>query len=230
MLEESRRRILERLADGDSVLDVGGWGKPFARADWVIDLMPHDSRGLYGYDEGSRETERFTAGTWVQRDICTREPWPFADRQFDFAVCSHTLEDVRDPLWVCSELARVAKAGYVEVPSREEEQCYGIQGPWVGWGHHHWLIDPDGETGLAFLFKPHILHGPPEFSFPPEHHAGMSATDKVTFVWWESDLPVRERFLFAPGELDEDLRSFVSARGVSRADAEAPRRRRGLRR
>ena len=44
--------------------------------------------------------ERFTADTWVVQDICT--PWPFADGQFDFAVCSHTLEDVRDPVFVCN--------------------------------------------------------------------------------------------------------------------------------
>jgi ubiquinone/menaquinone biosynthesis C-methylase UbiE len=45
--------------------------------------------------------EGFTRDTWVQRDICDHEPWPFEDRQFDFVVCSHTLEDVRDPVWVC---------------------------------------------------------------------------------------------------------------------------------
>ena len=63
-------------------------------------------------------------------------------------ICSHTLEDVRDPIWVCSEIQRVAKAGYIEVPSRLEEQSYGFQGPWVGWGHHHWLIEVHG-TGSS---------------------------------------------------------------------------------
>ena len=54
------------------------------------------------------------------------------DGFFDFAICSHTLEDVCDPVWVCEELARVAKAGYIEVPSRLEEQAWSFQGPWVG--------------------------------------------------------------------------------------------------
>ena len=77
---------------------------------------------------------------WIEHDICAREPWPFAERQFDFAVCSHTLEDVRDPIWVAAELQRVAVAGYIEVPTLREELTYGIQGPWVGWGHHRWLV------------------------------------------------------------------------------------------
>ena len=50
--------------------------------------------------------ERFAPERWVTRDICGREPWPFADGQFDFAVCAQTLEDVRDPVWACSEPAR----------------------------------------------------------------------------------------------------------------------------
>src|SRR3954449_10993879 len=102
------------LPDDALVLDVGGWAKPFPRADWVLDLMPYETRGLYGTLEP--DAERFGPDTWVTLDMCAHMPWPFADAQFDFAICSHTLEDIRDPIWVCSELARVARAGYIEVP------------------------------------------------------------------------------------------------------------------
>src|SRR3712207_5994257 len=114
MLASSAARIVDRMADDDLVLDVGGWGKPFPRADWVIDLFPYETRGLYDYDrDAAAAAERFSPDTWVQRDICDHEPWPFADGQFAFALCGHTLEDVRDPVWVCSELQRVARAGYI---------------------------------------------------------------------------------------------------------------------
>ena len=138
------------------MLDVGGAARPFPRADWILDLAPYEARGQLGWD-GDRAQERFGPDRWVQRDICAREPWPFADGQFDFAVCSHTLEDVRDPVWVASELQRVARAGYVEVPALREELTYGIQGPWVGWGHHHWLIREAG-AGLEFIFKHHVVN------------------------------------------------------------------------
>ena len=73
----------------------------------MIDLMPYATRGLYG--PAAARPERFSEDTWVQQDICG--PWPFADDQFDFAVCAHTLEDVRDPIVVCDELSRVAQGG-----------------------------------------------------------------------------------------------------------------------
>jgi len=43
VLERSTAQVLERLSGNDLVLDVGGWARPFARADWVIDLLPYDT-------------------------------------------------------------------------------------------------------------------------------------------------------------------------------------------
>jgi len=114
VLDASAREIARLLGEDDLVLDVGGWADPMPRADWVMDLMPYETRGLYG-EAGDSDAERFGPETWIVRDICAREPFPFADGEVDFVVCSHTLEDIRDPLWVCSELTRVAKAGYIEV-------------------------------------------------------------------------------------------------------------------
>jgi hypothetical protein len=207
VLWASRDRILERLDDDAVVLDVGGWAEPFGRADWVIDLMPHGTRGLYGQPA---EDERFTEDTWVQRDICDRAPWPFADDQFDFAICSHTLEDVRDPVWVCAELARVAKAGYLEVPSRLEEQSFGVQGPWVGWSHHRWLIDVEGDA-IRFAHKSQLLDHRAADRFPTGFHATLRPEDRVTTLWWETTFTAEERFFADARAYDDYLRAFVAA-------------------
>ena len=213
MLAASLERLERELLADAVVLDVGGWWQPLARADWVVDVMPYETRAVNGLLGAG--PERFSAATWVQRDICDREPWPFADDQFDFAVCAHTLEDVRDPVWACQELARVARAGYVEVPSRLEEQTYGFQGPWAGWGHHHWLVDlVDG--GLEFVFKPHVLHNRPSDHFPPAFLAGLTDAERVLCLWWEGGFAARERLLMGPGELDAYLSSLVAARSPAR--------------
>jgi hypothetical protein len=209
MLADSRTKILERVTEADLVLDVGGGAKPFPRADWVIDLMPYAERGLYG-PPPDPAAERFSAGTWVQRDICDRGPWPFADRQFDFAVCSHTLEDVRDPVWVCRELMRVSRAGYIEVPSRLEEQTYGIQGPWAGWSHHRWFVDVE-PGGLTFVFKHHVLHNRPSDHFPAGFTDRLPPADLVQRLFWEGRFQVAERIFLTAAELDAYLADYVAA-------------------
>jgi hypothetical protein len=228
MLAASRERIMSRLGEDDLVLDVGGWAKPFARADWVIDLMPYETRGLYGETDPDRE--RFDARTWVERDICDREPWPFGDRQFDFVVCSHTLEDVRDPVWVCSELTRVAGAGYIEVPSRVEEQAYGIHGSWTGWSHHHWLIDVSPGR-VEFVFKSAIVHGRESCRIPAELAESLTAEERVQTLFWEQGFECRERVFIEPSELDLYLDQGVAdARERLEGRLEPSRRQSGLRR
>ena len=217
MLAAARDRIAGSLGDDDLVLDVGGWAEPFARADWVIDLEPYATRGLYGHRAAAR-AERYTADTWVVRDICDREPWPFHDGQFAFAICAHTLEDVRDPVLVCAELQRVARAGYVEVPSRLEEQALGVQGPWVGWSHHRWLIDVE-DGGLAFAPKSQLLDHRAADRFPVGFHATLTQEQRVTALWWEGALPARERFFADPAAYDAYLRDFVAAHRPRRIPA-----------
>jgi methyltransferase family protein len=201
-------RMIRQLGEDDLVLDVGGWSQPFTRADWVIDLMPYDTRARQG-SQGPLP-ERFTSETWVERDICDREPWPFQDGQFDFAVCGHTLEDVRDPIWVCSELIRVARAGYIEVPSRLEEHTFGFQGMWVGYGHHHWLIDISGDR-IEFVLKHHVIHGPEANHFPLRFYKSLNEEQKAQWLWWEGSFEYGERIMLEPWELDPYLADFVAA-------------------
>lgn len=226
MLADSLDRLTASIPDDAVVLDIGGWGKPLTRADWVMDVMPYDTRGLYGRD-GEGE-ERFSRDTWIRWDICARDPFPFEDNSIDFVVCSHTLEDVRDPIWVCAEMNRIARAGYIEVPSRLEEQSYGIQGPWVGWGHHRWLVDIEGDR-IAFVLKHHVLHGRSSDHFPTEFWRDLSETARVQSLWWRGAFHFEERIFTEPHELDEYLASFVRRHleewGGGRQVASGPRRR-----
>ena len=205
MLEASRERV-SALPDGLRVLDVGGWAKPLPRADWVVDLLPYETRGLYGALDAT--PERFTADTWVQLDVCARDPWPFADGFFDFAVCSHTLEDVRDPIGVCRELSRVAKAGYVEVPAPVEELTWGVHGEWVGWTHHHWICELDDEE-LVFTFKPHLLGAPGRHLAPGTHERH----DRVLSLWWQGAVRAREQVLVGAEQFDPWLDGLLARYG-----------------
>ena len=85
MLTESLERLLATLPEDAKVVDVGGWAAPLNRADWVIDLMPYETRGQLPPGSYGPPPERFSQETWVQRDICDHDPYPFEDGEFDFA-------------------------------------------------------------------------------------------------------------------------------------------------
>jgi hypothetical protein len=154
------QRIHQSLDEKAVVVDIGGGAFPFSRADHIIDMIPYDDRGNNGSFDFT--SERFSRETWHMIDINHHEPWPFDDNFFDYAVCSHVLEDIRDPIWVCSEICRIAKAGYIEVPSRVLEQSLGVEHPcYAGFYHHKWLVEYQGGR-LTFKDKPHNLHALPE--------------------------------------------------------------------
>jgi SAM-dependent methyltransferase len=214
MLAANESKVLETIQPGDRVLDVGGWACPFNRADWVIDKFPHSTRGFYGtiglLSSQGGELERFTENTWIQRDICDREPWPFSDHYFDYSICSQTLEDVRDPLFVCSELVRVSKRGYVEMPSRLAESCRGWEHPEIaGLSHHRWFVEVEGDH-VSFTMKYHMIHTDHALSFSPQYYE--QRTDEASrnvFLFWEDRFEFSEQIIHGLDEIRAYLRSFV---------------------
>jgi hypothetical protein len=148
--------VLKVIPAGASVLDVGGGVAPFRRADAVVDIEPLEAHR--GRTRG--RTDEFAGERWYVGDICDPQVWSqIPDKAFDFVVCSHTLEDVRDPLFVCGQLQRVARAGYIETPSKFRE-CAKADGSDVvaGWEHHRWIVQVENGTLFFTLKNPFIHH------------------------------------------------------------------------
>lgn len=167
MLPQALERIRSSLREDALVLQVGAGDELIERADWVLDDGPYEPHG------GARYTQR----TWIERDVCGREPWPFPDGRFDFAICT-VLHDLRDPIGVCGELARVARAGYVELPTLEAE---------LGAGTGRWVCDLRGAS-LVFTAKPHD----PRVRVARRHVDELLPGDRVHALFWEAALPARE--------------------------------------
>jgi SAM-dependent methyltransferase len=216
MLTENVQKVLDRIKLNDLVLDVGGWACPFNRANWVIDAESYETRGFYEkiglpkYQGG--EKEYFSKETWIQRDICDKKPWPFKDKFFDFSICSHTLEDIRDPLYVCSEIIRVSKAGYLEVPSRVWESCRGIENYNIaGLSHHRWLVEISNNN-VEFTMKYHNIHSSYTLSFPVSFSKKVSGIEKVSFLFWEDSFNFSEKSIQGIEQIYKELENFVSIR------------------
>ncbi len=154
MKSKNYKKIINKLSKNDRVLDIGGWEKPFNRANYVIDIMPYKTRKIKkSYPPNMREY--FSKKTWIIHDI--KHPLPFRDKEFDFVVCGHVLEDIKDPVFLCEELIRVSKAGYIEFPNRAYEmrtsvEAYPNSHQYVGYNHHKWFIEKRGNK-LIFIPK-----------------------------------------------------------------------------
>ena len=46
---------------------------------------------------------------------------PFKDNEFDFVIASHVIEHVEDINYFISELERISKRGYIEIPTKLED-------------------------------------------------------------------------------------------------------------
>lgn len=200
---------VELIPPESKVVDVGGGANPCWRADYVVDGLRYDQRGALA--KGAIAGERVTPATWIQLDLCDRTPWPFPDKYFDVALCTHVLEDLRDPIWVCSELTRVAKAGYVEVLSRLAEQSRGVEHPcYAGYHHHRWLVSFHDNT-MVFRFKPHSLHVTPK-AIVADVGPNCAINPKYMNLGfdWKDNFKFQEKLCFDEHAVTEELCEFAA--------------------
>jgi len=138
-LRSFHRRRIEIPVDASAiVLDVGSGDKPHWRGDVLLDRFIDDAHG--GQRSGA-------AAARVDRPMFDADAadMPFADKVFDYAICSHVLEHVEHPDRVIAELCRVAKAGYIEVPEAASAKIVDFP------SHLWWVIEDDGV--LVFTAK-----------------------------------------------------------------------------
>lgn len=60
--------------------------------------------------------------------------------KWDYAVCTHTLEDINNPLMATQYIQQIASKGLVIVPSKYRE-LVRFSGSFRGFIHHRWIFD-----------------------------------------------------------------------------------------
>jgi len=95
--------------------------------------------------------------TKIVGDVCDGDTWAeLDDKEFDFVNCTHTLEDIRDPQSVIYQMSRVAKAGFIAVPSADQEFTFLQSKGYLGYGHHRWIFKVIGAKLSAWPKFPAI--------------------------------------------------------------------------
>ena len=97
--------------------------------------------------------------------------------KFDFAICSHTLEDISCPQLVCEMMCKIAKEGFVAVPSKYVELSRNINGPYYGHIHHRWIYNKEGDEFVAYPKLNFIEHR--DWSDITQKHQG----NELRFYW-----------------------------------------------
>jgi len=110
------------IAEGDKVLEVGPGADPYHRSDVLLELE---------YDNEEDKIAQFGHANPLVTNkkvvFYDGKKFPFADKEFDYIICSHVLEHVDDVEFFLSEVFRVAKRGYFEFPLLPYEYLYNIE-------------------------------------------------------------------------------------------------------
>jgi len=123
--------------------------------------------------------------------------------KYDFCVCSHILEDIRDPVYVIKQMPKIAKGGYIGMPSvhwemgqdtelldyvKENKNLldWGLTGTFKGFHHHRWIFTLKRKRGKF------VLWAFPKLSFLEvmegfEWVKGRDAWHELTF-WWKDEI------------------------------------------
>jgi uncharacterized protein YbaR (Trm112 family) len=177
------------------VLDVGVGQSADPRADIVVDK--------YVTDDFERGSPLDLSKPLVVAD---GHALPFAAGSFAYVTASHVLEHATDPPSFAGELTRVAKAGFVQVPTREAELTFG-------WPFHPWLIDRDGDT---LIFHPRDGQQAPMGEMFHRFYA-----DSPQFqMWFHANRDVWHHSVNWVGELSVEVHGASAAEKTATLDIE----------
>lgn len=202
----SDREIIQKfkLKSTDKILDVGG--SMNQHPEIGIDTLADAIRP----EESKHYKSKLLAKNFVRLDL-NGDRFPFKDDEFDFCLCTHTLEDLPYPFLAIDEMSRVAKKGYIATPSFGKDITFSHIN-FTNWGtgtrrvpglaHHKWLFYERGGV-MNVVPKNYPLLYSSEFQF-------IKWTGEEEFkFYWEKKINYRE---FKDVDFDDlimEYRSFV---------------------
>ena len=105
--------------------------------------------------------------------------------KFDFSVCSHTLEDLFNPILVINLLQSISRRGTIAVPSKYNEFSRLFNNKYMGNAHHKQIIDVIDNVLTIF----------PKFSFIETLDGSKKIRDQNKgfdlILFWEYEIPCK---------------------------------------
>ncbi|NBO62874.1 MAG: methyltransferase domain-containing protein [Proteobacteria bacterium] len=108
---------------------------------------------------------------------------PFANKEFNFVIASHVLEHVEDIEFFIKELERVANSGYIEVPTRLEDNLVDVNE-----NAHVWWINFDDINNSLFITKRKQIIEPFLSVSTVQNLRKFFRDSLVTEIFWENKI------------------------------------------
>ena len=171
----SREHVFEMVANNPewNVLDLGCGPDGMKLANVYADI--EDRKKSY-------PNNRF-----VQTEACNT---PFEDKEFDFVFAMHVVEHIPNPADILSELVRIGKRGFIEVPTPFFDNfVLGNSYP-LPHGHATWVTFDNVKKEI--VFKPRIEVAAPCALAPMTTFLLPFFRDSmITEMYWESSIEFR---------------------------------------
>ena len=108
---------------------------------------------------------------------------PFSDKEFNFVIASHVLEHVDNIEYFIKELERVANSGYIEVPTRLEDNLVDVNEK-----AHIWWINFDDINNSLFITKRKQIIEPFLSVSTTQNLRKFFRDSLVTEIFWENKI------------------------------------------
>jgi|SRR6185436_18688866 len=112
---------IKNIKPGDKVLEIGPGSTPHPRSDVFLEKIYTDMDEFRMQRGNMPEFVTDKKVVHYQGDV-----FPFADKEFDYVICSHVLEHVPDAEIFLEEVFRVGKRGYLEFPTIYYDYLYNF--------------------------------------------------------------------------------------------------------
>jgi hypothetical protein len=170
--------ILEQKQNGKfTVIDVGGsvtsWSAPYVDA--VVDFNDLEVK--------NSNIEFFKCDITHPENYKDIFNYIEKNGKFDFAICCHTLEDIMNPVYVCEQLCKISKQGYIAFPSKYRELSR-FEGNYRGYIHHRWIFDI--KTNSEIIAYPKINYIENNYLF--DSISNMSENIKDLSFFWKDNI------------------------------------------
>ena len=206
MSQLTDREVVSRykLDSKNKILDIGGSMKQREEinVDTLVDII-RPEEAPYG-------PSKLKAKNFIKVDI-TREKLPFKKNEFDFCLCTHTLEDLSTPFLAIEEMSRVAKRGLIVTPSMGNDMVFSHLDTtnWLtgarrvpGHGHHKWFFVKAGKK-LKIMPKNYPILYTSKF-----HIVDWNGEDEMVF-YWEDEIDYEEVLSLKIHDLINEYERYV---------------------